>query len=102
MEDRTMKYQIESVMDVAAIHMTKADWKSLRRGDGMLCAYKLEDFGFLVAVPWEEKGEIDGLRESGAISSTFADILNAAFEAGCRYVKIDVDGMEYDHLPKFK
>ncbi len=85
---------IFKVLDISTGHMTLEDSKKLGP-ETKQPVYELDEYGWLVYV-----GEMSENWDE-TMSEAFMNILKAAKELGCDYVRFDRDGRMYVDLPYF-
>ena len=84
------------VLDVSTAHMTQedADQLSAEYRCGQAPVYELSEYGWLCYA-----GEIE--ENWDKMSPAFLNVMRAAKELKCDYVRFDRDGREYPELQKF-
>jgi len=104
---------IVKVLEACTSHITEQDNRLLKREDlADLAVYDIKggkvQFGFLIYTGLEEGTSVqeeqsftqESLKAAG-FSDALYNLLSLARKAGCKFLQLDCDGVEYDDLPTF-
>jgi hypothetical protein len=105
---------IVKVLEASTSHITKEDDKLLRREDlSALAVYDVKGgktrYGYLIYTGLDDGTSIQeellsftltSLKAAGFSDALF-NLLSLARKAGCKFLQLDCDGVEYDDLPTF-
>lgn len=104
---------IVKVLEASTGHITKEDDKLLRRdGQDDLAVYDVKGgkirYGYLIYTGLDEgsiREEDSSFTKASLKAAGFSDalfnLLSLAKKAGCKFLQLDCDGVEYDDLPTF-
>ena len=104
---------IVKVLEACTSHITEEDDRLLKREDlSALAVYDVKadktQFGYLIYTGLEEGTSVQeeqsftqaSLKTAG-FSDALYNLLSLARKAGCKFLQLDCDGVEYDDLPIF-
>jgi hypothetical protein len=105
---------IVKVLEASTGHITEEDDKLLRREDlADLAVYDVKvgkvKFGYLIYTGLDDgtsiQEELQSFTKASLKAAGFSDalfnLLSLAKKAGCKFLQLDCDGVEYDDLPTF-
>ena len=100
---------VHKILEVSSGHITKEDDRLLKKDLSAFAVYNVKGgdvlYGFLIYTGLDDDlEEFLGTKKIGkqeGFSPAFFHLIDLARNAGCKFLQIDCDGVEYDDLPKY-